>query len=409
MRLLLLIVLFAIPSFAQNDFVGEWAARYHEDQTERIAGPDIGDYLGIPLNDAARLRADSWDASILTLPEWQCRPHPADYGTRGPANLRVWKDVDPATQQVMSYHTHVQWQAQERTIWMDDRPHPAEDAPHTWQGFSTGKWEGNQLTVITTHLKESYVRRNGVPRSDRAILIEHWIRHGDYLTLVSIIDDPVYLAEPFIRTTNWAFDPGQAMEPYPCEVAEEIQRPEGVIPHHLPGENAFLPEFPRKIGIPEQAARGGADTMYPEYIAKMHNPSLAVVAAPAAPASASGPAEIHVQRVRGDIYMLSGAGGNITIQIGNDGVLLVDAGLADMTGRVLEEVKKLSTRPVRYIVDTHVHADHIGGNERIAKQGQTIAGGDVARLATDATEGAAILAHQNVMNRMTGSQPPAPF
>jgi hypothetical protein len=144
-------------SFAQVDLVGEWGARYHEDQPERIPGPDIGDYLGLPMNDAARLRADSWDASLLTLPEWQCRPHPADYGTRGPANLRIWKEVDTATQQVIAYHTHVQWQAQERTIWMDGRRHPSEDAPHTWQGFSTGTWEGPMLTVTTTHLKESYI------------------------------------------------------------------------------------------------------------------------------------------------------------------------------------------------------------------------------------------------------------
>ena len=99
------------------------------------------------MNDAARLRADTWDASLHTLPEWQCRPHPSDYGTRGPADLRIWKDVDPLTQRVVAYHTHVQWQAQERTIWMDGRPHPPDYAPHTWQGFSTGRWDGDKLVV----------------------------------------------------------------------------------------------------------------------------------------------------------------------------------------------------------------------------------------------------------------------
>src|SRR6266853_3008834 len=63
------------PASAQVDFSGEWAPRFHEDQPERVPGPPLGDYLGLPINDAARLRADSWDASMMTLPEWQCRPH----------------------------------------------------------------------------------------------------------------------------------------------------------------------------------------------------------------------------------------------------------------------------------------------------------------------------------------------
>ena len=102
--------------------------------------------------------------------------------SRGPANLRIWKEVDTDTQQIIAYHTHISWQAPERTIWMDGRPHPPEYAPHTWQGFSTGKWEGDMLTVTTTHLKNGWIRRNGIPRSDRATVTEHWIRHGDHLT-----------------------------------------------------------------------------------------------------------------------------------------------------------------------------------------------------------------------------------
>jgi len=120
-RIAVAAALASFPLFGQYDLTGEWGARYHEDFSERIPGPELGDYLGLPINDAARLRADSWDASIATLPEWQCRPHPADYGTRGPADLRIWKEVDTQTQQVIAYHTHVQWQAQERTIWMDGR------------------------------------------------------------------------------------------------------------------------------------------------------------------------------------------------------------------------------------------------------------------------------------------------
>src|SRR6478752_1167513 len=91
--------LVSLPAFAQIDPSGEWAPRFHEDQPERLAGPEIGDYLGLPINDAARLRADSWDASLLTLPEHQCKPHPSTYGFRGVGLLRIWADLDEATQQ----------------------------------------------------------------------------------------------------------------------------------------------------------------------------------------------------------------------------------------------------------------------------------------------------------------------
>jgi len=62
-----ILVAAASPALAQRDLSGNWAALYHEDQPHRIPGPELGDYTGLPLNDAGRLKADSWDASILTL------------------------------------------------------------------------------------------------------------------------------------------------------------------------------------------------------------------------------------------------------------------------------------------------------------------------------------------------------
>ena len=409
-----LLVLVAMPVMAQEDFTGEWGARYHEDQPERIPGPALGDYLGLPINDAARLRADSWDASIATLPEWQCRPHPADYGTRGPANLRIWKDVDTLTERVVAYHTHVQWQAQERTIWMDGRPHPPVDAPHTWQGFSTGTWEGNTLVVTTTHLKEGYIRRNGVPRSDRATLVEHWSRHGDFLTLVSIIYDPVYLTEPFIRTTNWAMNPKQQIDPYPCEVGEELDRPSGKVPSHLPGTNPFLDDFAKENHLPVRATRGGAETAMPEF---MQNPN-APLAAPVYPRDPAGPLPVpdalHMQHVQGNVYMLASPSGNLTVQIGDEGLLFVDAGPADIAAEVLKQVHTRSMAPIRYVVDTDDAPEHTGGNEALFSEGETIAGGDVTNLigADSSRGGAVIVGHENMMFRMTAPSPggkPLPF
>jgi hypothetical protein len=94
----LILAVASVSAFAQIDLSGEWAPRFHEDFSERIPGPDLGDYLGLPINDAARLRAESYDADILTLPEHQCKQHPSDYAPRGPYNFRMWKEVDLATQ-----------------------------------------------------------------------------------------------------------------------------------------------------------------------------------------------------------------------------------------------------------------------------------------------------------------------
>ena len=386
-----LLFLLCVPAFAQVDLAGEWAPRFHEDQPERIPGPEIGDYLGLPITDAARLRADSWNASILTLPEHQCKPHPADYGPRGPANLRLWKEVDRETQQTVAWHTHISWQAPERTIWMDGRPHPGPNAPHTWQGFSTGEWQGDVLVVTTTHLKTGWIRRNGVPRSDRATLTEHWVRHGDGLTLVSIVHDPVYLTEPFVRSTDFEFDLHQKIDPYPCEAVEEVPREQGYVPHYLPGTNPFLNEFPtaHKVSGPE---RGGAATMYPDLTAG----SAPQVVAPAA--LVQGVSTLPVQ---GNVHILTGPLGNMAVQVGPDGVLLVDAMAGD---DIKAAVKTLSAKPIRTIVNTSAGASHTGGNEALSAMGQTITGGNVAGV--NAGFPATIVAHENVTARMSKAGAP---
>lgn len=263
----------ATPAWAQVDFSGEWGPRFWEDQPERVPGPELGNYLGVPINDAARMRADTWDAAIQTLPEWQCRPHMADYIWRGPSNLRISKEVDPASRMITAFHA--EWlRSVDRVIYLDGRPHPPEGAMHTWAGFSTAKWDGDVLTVTTTHLKEGYLRRNGLPRSDKATLVEHWTRHGDFLTVTAIVYDPVYLAEPFIRTTDYELDLHQQIPPYPCGVVQEVDRPRGVVPHHLPGTNPDLQEFSMDFGIPFEATRGGPETMYPEYREKLKSAPL---------------------------------------------------------------------------------------------------------------------------------------
>jgi hypothetical protein len=184
--------------------------------------------------------------------------------------LRIWEERDPQSQRVIAIRQYIQNYEQNRTIWMDNRPHPPEGAAHTWMGFSTGKWEGNILTVYTTHIKDGWVRRNGLPESDQATLVEHFIRHGNMFTHVSIVTDPVYLSEPLIKSEDFlqVIPEGQNWV-YPCESVVEIQRPRGAVPHYLPGENPFLKDFASHLKIPLEAALGGAETMYPEYREKM--------------------------------------------------------------------------------------------------------------------------------------------
>jgi cyclase len=420
----LVIACTAAPASAQVDFSGEWAPRMWEDQPERVPGPELGDYLGIPINEAARRRADTWDASIQTLPEWQCRPHSADYIWRGPSNLRISKEVDPVSREITAFHA--EWlRSVDRAIYLDGRPHPPADALHTWAGFSTAKWDGDMLTVTVTHLKEGYLRRNGLPRSDKATLTEHWIRNGDLLTVMTIVNDPVYLTEPFVRTTDYELDLRQQVPPYPCGVVQEVDRKKGDVPSFLPGANPYTTEFATRHKIAPDATRGGADTMYPDFRTKGRTQTIAQ---PAAPPSENSPPGIRILPVRGNVYMLLGAGGNITASVGRDGVLMVDAGRAQLTDQVLAAIRQLQSdldlrdtplgsgaetrssvasrnteppaKPIRYIVNTSADPDHAGGNEKIRMAGRTFTGGNVAGNIADAGEGAAILAHENVLQRL---------
>ena len=268
---LALLLACASPVAAQVDFSGQWAPVYHEDNPERIPGPELADYTGLPLNDAARLQADSWDADrISVVSPYQCRPHSSDYGMRGLGNLRVWAELDDK-QQLVAFRTYMPAWGSERTIWMDARPHPPEHAEHTFQGFSTGVWEGNMLTITTTHLKTNYYRRNGVPASDKRTVVEHWTRHGEFLTVITVTTDPVFLTEPLVRSQNWFNDVGQALPAFNCEYAAEVPGAQKV-PNHLPGANPYLTEFADWYGLELAATRGGAETMYPEYRLKMGPP-----------------------------------------------------------------------------------------------------------------------------------------
>jgi cyclase len=399
---------------AQVDLSGEWSARYHEDQEHRIPGPELGDYTGLPINDAGRLKADSWDASILSLREHQAKPHPSTYSLRGPANIRITKLFDPVTQETIAYELFGTFGQATRTLWLDGRPHPPAYAAHTWAGFSTARWEGDTLTVTTTHLKVGWIQRNGVAHSDAATMTEHFMRHGDVLTVVTIVNDPVYFEEPFIRSSNWVLSLTQDVTRSQFDIVDEVAgHPKGYVPHYLPGSAGAqlkLTEFASRHGVPRQAARGGAAETYPEY------QSLRVTATPFRPRlppvpDPRGADEVRLVPIQGKVYMLVGAGANVTVQIGDEGVLLVDAGAAGTSDRVLAAIRQVTDKPIRILVDTGVDEDHVGGNEPIARVGRWLGGNAPGNFGLPVTA-ARVVSHERVLARMsapTGRQPAAPF
>jgi hypothetical protein len=249
-----------VPAFAQNDFSGEWAPVQQEDNT---GNPHIAEFLGIPVSRAGLLRGEAWSPSLYTLPEWQCRPHGAAYIPRGPSQPRIWREVDPDSRETVAWH--VEWlRSIDNPFYMDGRGRPSNIGPHTWGGFSRAEWVGDMLKITTTDLKEDYFRRNGVPASDQTTLTQYWLRRGDILTWITIATDPIYLTEPMIRATEYRLVPAMQIPPYPCTVVEEIDRPAGVVPSYLPGENPFLDDFGKKYDLPLEVTLGGAATMYPE-------------------------------------------------------------------------------------------------------------------------------------------------
>ncbi|HJZ83429.1 MAG TPA: MBL fold metallo-hydrolase [Pyrinomonadaceae bacterium] len=137
-----------------------------------------------------------------------------------------------------------------------------------------------------------------------------------------------------------------------------------------------------------------------------------ILCLPAMSLARQGSGEIQTLKVQGNVYLLTGAGANIAVQIGDTGVLVVDTGVAEMGDKVVAAIKKLSDKPIQYVLNTHVDSDHTGGNDAVRKAGLTYVGANVTGNLTDAGVGAQIYAQDNVLKRMsapTGVQAAIPF
>lgn len=405
------------------DLTGYWTPAMHEDALERGAGSELGDYAGFALNEAGRLWALSYDPSRVTLKHHQCDAYVAPYQMRATGNFRIWEQRDPDDQRLIAIHVWAQTTEGHRIIWMDGRPHPPAWAPHSFRGFSTGKFVGETLVVYTTHIKQGWLRRNGTPESDQATVTDFFVRHGDHLINTTVVTDPVFLTEPEVRSNDYY---RQSVDHqawlYACDDGEQIlDRPPDKVPNYLFGQQPFADEFAKKYKLPLISGVAGAESMYPEFAAKLNTFTDADALArfkpepgkPSETSKAEDPSphdsEIHVMPLRNNVYLLVGDGANIVVQTGDQGAFVVDTGTGELADKTIAAIRKLSAKPVQFIANTGFRPDHTGGNVKIRAAGldPSVVGSFFSNQFADAGQGATIMAHQKTEVYMDEMKMPA--
>ena len=217
-------------SMAPFDLTGNWVSVVTEDWRWRMVVPRKGDYSSIPLAPEGRRVADTWDPEKMSADG--CRPYGAAALLRVPGRLRIaWQD--DATVRIDTDAGQ-----QTRLLRFDRAAKPP--AARTWQGHSAAEWDiirqpgglgvslqtapgrMGSLKVVTTHMRAGYLRANGVPYSENAVMTEYFDRlsaYGDeWLVVLTIVEDPLYLNQPFITSSHFKREPdGSKWAPAPCE------------------------------------------------------------------------------------------------------------------------------------------------------------------------------------------------
>jgi hypothetical protein len=218
---------------APIDLTGYWVSIVNEDWRFRMVTPSPGDYQGVPMTAEARKVADVWDPAKDEAAGEQCKSYGAPALLRAPEHLHItWQD-----DRTLRLDTDAGTQT--RLFHFGDWKAPA--GPPTLQGDSLASWETRgagrggpppdpnappqgkgSLKVATTHLKAGYLRKNGVPYSENAVLTEYWDmikeRNNDLMLVVTIVTtDPQFLREPFIITSHFKKQAGDdGWKPTPC-------------------------------------------------------------------------------------------------------------------------------------------------------------------------------------------------
>jgi len=203
------------------DLTGYWVSVVTEDWRFRMLAAPKGDTQGVPLNEEGHKVADNWDPNADKSSGNLCKAYGAAALMRMPERLHItWQDESTlkieadAGQQVRLLH------------WGGRAP-PQGQEPQ-WQGYSVATWqrEGPRgtLAVRTTQMRAGYLRRNGVPYSDKAVLTEYFDRYAgpnntQWFTVTAIVSDPTYLQRDFVTTTNFKKEPDESKwNPTPCEM-----------------------------------------------------------------------------------------------------------------------------------------------------------------------------------------------
>jgi hypothetical protein len=215
----------APKAIAPIDLTGYWVSVVTEDWLYRMVTPDKGDYSAVPLNPEGRKLAETWDPSKDEAAGNQCKAYGAAALMRVPGRLHItWQDDN-------TLRIDADAGTQTRLLKFGSATGQGGD----WQGVSTAEWEllragrggggpvlGGSLRVVTTKMKPGYLRKNGVPYSANTVLTEYYDRlnqpNGDtWLIVKTIVDDPRYLTQPFITSTNFKKIPdASGWNPSPC-------------------------------------------------------------------------------------------------------------------------------------------------------------------------------------------------
>src|SRR5262245_7180262 len=219
----------ARPS-APIDLTGYWVSIVTEDWRFRMVTPPKGDYDSVPLTPAGRQSADAWDPAKDEATGQQCKSYGAAAIMRVPGRLNItWQDDN-----TLKIETDAGTQT--RLFHFNEVPPPTEE--RSWQGHSIARWRaaqgglegrergesaaGGELSVTTTHMRPGYLRKNGVPYSENAVVTEYYNTfkepNGDqWLVITTLVQDPQFLTQPFITSTHFKKQPDQkGWQPTPC-------------------------------------------------------------------------------------------------------------------------------------------------------------------------------------------------
>ena len=215
---------------AQVDITGNWVPVITEDWRWRMVTPPKGNFASVPLNDAGKKATESWDLNKDNAAGEQCKPYGAAGLMRMPVRFRIsWADDNSLKVESDG--------GQQTRLFNFDKTKQAT-GPRSWQGFSAAEWTRVQpgpgrggtvpptpmggLKVVTKNLRAGYLRKNGVPYSENAIVTEYYDRVSafgiDYLHVTTIVEDPTYLTLPFITSTEFKREAdGSKWSPSPCK------------------------------------------------------------------------------------------------------------------------------------------------------------------------------------------------